>query len=225
MRRRLFSHLSDRGDKKNIVSIFLVANAFIWYSGVVASLDAYLKSFTGADTLSPLVWTVHFSAVILSALAGASFGKKLERSRFLTIWMIIGIISSTTLFVLSNSSSEILVILVSMFLGLSLGLGMPVCASYFSDSIAVEDRGRISGVTFLASGIGIIAFQLTVANLLVTGIILTVWRLSSLMIFRYTKDYRRIERNGSVPSFKEVFKQESFVLYFVPWLMFSLVNY
>jgi MFS family permease len=212
-----FRGLSDLGSRKNVVSIILVANAFVWYYTVLSFLESTKPSI--------LVWVVHFSALILSGLVGASFEKQLERSKLLILWMIIGVVSSTVLFAL-RSTSAILVSLVSLFLGLSLGFGMPVCMSYFSDSVAVESRGRVSGVTILASGVWMAAFGLAPQDdIFLVGIILGIWRFSSLLVFLWAKDYRRIERKGSASSYKDVFGQHSFVLYFVPWVMFSLVNY
>ncbi len=200
------------------MSIILVGNAFVWYYTVLSCLQLAEPSI--------LVWIAHFSALILSALAGASFGKRLERPRFLIFWITTGIFSSTMLFAL-NSTSELLIGLVSVFLGASLGFGMPACMSYFNDSVSVEGRGRVSGVTMLASGIGIAAFGLALENNLfpVLGIVLAIWRLSSLVVFVWAKNYRSIERKIGDSSYRQLFGQTSFVLYFVPWLMFSLVNY
>jgi len=217
MLRRHLSGLSDLGSSKNVVSIILVGNAFSWYYAVLSALELTNPSI--------LVWVVHFSALILSALVGASLGRQLERSKFLILWMVVGVVSSTLLFTLS-STSVILASLVSLFLGLSLGFGMPACMSYFSDSVAVESRGRVSGVTMLASGIGIVAFGFALkSDLLLIGIILGIWRFSSLLVFLWAKDYRRNKRKESELSYKQVFGQHSFILYFVPWIMFSFVNY
>jgi len=142
--------------------------------------------------------------------------------------MVLGIVASMMIFALYDAP-EILVCLVSSFLGLSLGFGMPACMSYFTDSVPIEKRGRVSGITMLACGIGIVAFGFPIFvdpnNLLLVGVILGIWRLSSLAVFLSAKEYRRIERKESVPSYKKVFGQRSFMLYFVPWVMFSFVNY
>ena len=45
-------------------------------------------------------------------------------------------------------------------LGVSLGFGMPACIGRYADSIPAENRGRISGITLFASGIGIVAFSI-----------------------------------------------------------------
>src|SRR5512139_823073 len=106
------SGLSDLRSKKNVVSIVLLTNAFVWYF-IVLSL---LQSFAG----EVLVWApVHFTALIASAVAGASLAKYTERSKFLILWMITGVVSSAMLFGLGNTS-VVVVSLVSLFSGLSL---------------------------------------------------------------------------------------------------------
>jgi len=136
-----------------------------------------------------------------------------------------GIVSSATFSAL-DGTSLVMVGLVSLFLGLTLGFGMPACMSYFSDSVTIESRGRVSGITMLGSGIGIAVFgSLLGTDPFLIGMILAVWRLIGLSVFLWAKDYRRIERQEVEPSYKQIFRQQHFALYFVPWLMFSLVNY
>lgn len=213
---RALSSLSANCNRKNLVSIILVSNAFVWYFCVISTLEDVLRS-----NPSTSVWIVHFSALILSALVGASLGKRWNYSKFLIVWMLIGAVSSLMLFVFDSVPE-----LVSILLGLSLGVGMPTCASYFSDNIKAENRGQISGIIFLASGIGMVVLGLTSGiGLFWTGIILASWRFSGLVVFLCATDYRRIDRKRNSPSFKELLGQHSFILYFVPWLMFSLVNY
>ncbi len=221
MHRRYLSGLTDLGSKKNAVSIILVGNAFIWYYSVLSILQSVL--------VDVLRWApIHFSALIVSACAGASFAKQMERSKLLILWMVMGVVSSAMLFGLA-STSILVVSLVSLFLGLSIGFGMPACMSYFTDCVTVESRGRISGITMLVTGIGTVAFGFSaraqVSELLLIGTVLGIWRLSSIVVFLWAKDYRKIGRKDSVSSFKRIFTQHSFILYFVPWIMFSFVNY
>jgi MFS family permease len=219
MLRGCFSGIHSLGNKKNLVSTILVGNAFVWYYAVLNALTSITPSI-------PLwAWFLHFSGLIVSALVGASFGRRFDRSKFLIAWLIMGIVSSATFSAL-DGTSLVMVGLVSLFLGLTLGFGMPACMSYFSDSVAIESRGRMSGITMLGSGIGIAVFgSLLGTDPFLIGMILAVWRLIGLSVFLWAKDYRRIERQEVEPSYRQIFRQQHFALYFVPWLMFSLVNY
>jgi MFS family permease len=218
-----FAGLSSLANKSNVVSIVLVANALVWYLTVLLLLQSPVVKSTA------LTLVVHFSALVISAFAGASYGKKMERSRFLILWLILGIVSSVTVFALS-ASSEIMIGLVSLFLGFSLGFGMPACMSYFTDSVPVESRGRVSGIALFASAVGMVALGFAASahfsgDLFLVGSILVAWRLSSLLVFLWARDYRKIEPKERVFSYRLVLNQHSFILYFVPWVMFSLINY
>ncbi len=78
----------------------------------------------------------------------------------------------------------------------------------------------------LGSGIGIVAFGFLIGtDFFLIGMVLAVWRLIGLLVFLWAKDYRRMERKEITLSYRQIFGQQHFVLYFAPWVMFSLVNY
>ena len=225
LKKQSFS-LSGLANKTTVTNIFLVANAFVWYYTILILLQTTVTNLPSSDPTSlVLIWGLHFSGLIISALVGASLAKKIERSQLLILWMTLGVISSLLLFALT--SLDVLTIsLLALFLGISLGIGMPTCMSYFTDCIPIESRGRISGITMFVSGIGIFAFTVAqTSNTLILGVVLAVWRLSSLIVFNSVKSLKKTENKRSFPSYRLIFSQRSFILYFVPWVMFSLVNY
>jgi MFS family permease len=207
--------------KITFTNITLVANPFIWYSIVLTFLQNTLAN-------SPVlfwVWCIHFSGLVFSALAGALLTKKIDQTRFLTLWMILGIISSLALIAI-NTSYTILTGFLALLLGISLGVGMPACMRYYTDCIPVEKRGRVSGIAMLAFGIGAAAFGIvSFDDALVLGVTLAVWRLLSLVIFLLLKSSDKSEQKNSDSSYRLILSQQSFILYFIPWVMFSLVNY
>jgi MFS family permease len=98
--------------------------------------------------------------------------------------------------------------------------------SYYTDCVPIEKRGRIGGITILLSGIGILAFGFSPINSNFTlGIVLAVWRLLSLMVFLFAKSFQTMKPKSDSSSYRLIFNQQSFILYFIPWVMFSLVNY
>ena len=214
---------SEIANKHVWISIALVVNAFVWYYIVLIRLQENLHD----NNLSLWFWLIHFLAIIGSALFGASLAKSIERSRLAVFWMLLGTISS--LFLFGTTESSFLVISVVVFLlGSSLGLGMPACMSYFTDSVNVKKRGRVSGVTLLFSGIGIFAFgfaaQAIDSNIEI-GIMLAIWRVFSLLLFLFAKSFQKTERKKNFASYKTIVSQKSFILYFTPWVMFSMINY
>lgn len=211
--------LSSCLNKKVLVSIALIVNAFVWYYSALIPMQASELSFG--------VWAIHFSGLIFSALLGASLAKRIERSHLLIFWMLLGTVSSVFLFGVTVDS--ILVIsTISLLLGISLGLGMPTCMSYFTDAVDVEKRGRVSGIVILLTGMGIFVFdfaaQLILVDPLLLSGLLVVWRLFSLLLFLSVKSFQTLERKKSFDSYTDILKQQSFLLYFIPWILFSLIN-
>lgn len=226
MLKKQLNGVSLLGNRIVLTNIALVANAFIWYYVVLAFLqDTLGKILLINSTTSILIWGVHFFGLIISALVGALLAKKIERRKLLIIWMMLGVISSLTLFAVASSNVAV-TSLIGFLLGVSLGFGMPSCMSQYTDSIPVESRGRISGITLFASGIGIAAFSITSStDLLLLGILLAVFRASSLIILLLTKSSGKTESKKKVSSYRSIVSQKPFILYFVPWLIFSLINY
>ncbi len=214
------NRLSSLANKQVVVSIALIVNALVWYTSVLSLLQA--------KELNIWVLVIHFSGLIISAFFGASITKRIERSHLLIFWMFLGTVSSFFLFGL-NVDSFLVSSLVSLFLGISLGIGMPTAMSYFTDLINVEKRGRISGITLLLTGIGIFVFDIAInvmiIDYLLWGGLLLAWRLSSLLLFISVKSFRTIERKKSFGSYKDILRQQSFLLYFIPWITFSFINY
>jgi MFS family permease len=215
--------LSGISDKNVLISIALVVNAFVWYYVVLVRLQDSLQD----SPLGLWVWLIHFSAIIGSALLGASLTRRIERSQLVVSWMLLGVLSSLFLFRTTESSFFVIGV-TALLLGSSLGLGMPACMSYFTDCVDVEKRGRFSGLTLLLSGIGIFGLGFAaqeMQNDLAVGIMLAIWRLLSLLLFLSAKSFQKIERKKYFASYKSIINQESFVLYFAPWVMFSMINY
>jgi len=219
------------GTMNTFRSIMLVVNPLIWYSALIFFLQNTLAQLSSNGTLTNtdviLVWCLHFLGIIFAALVGGSLTKYFERNRFLMSWMALGTISSITLFAIGAATSVPILGLIVLLLGVSLGLGMPACMEYYTDSIQIENRGRISGLIMLLSGIGV--FVVTTSSPMspiALGIILAAWRLTSILVFysfRSLKTTHLYEKES--PSYKRVLSQQSFILYFIPWVMFSLVNY
>jgi MFS family permease len=84
----------------------------------------------------------------LSAVAGVFIGKKFNRRFFLIFWVLLGVGSTLSLLFFSG---YIFSLIISVFFGLSLGLGLPGSLACMADSTGVGERGRVSGAIVLAS--------------------------------------------------------------------------
>ncbi len=216
------------GSKITLTNIILVANAFVWYATILTVLESTIGSVGEEPLLEPtyqvLVWCIHFAGLIFSALIGSTLAKRINRTRFLLVWMTLNVASSVTLFALDSVSPIITAALVLLY-GVSFGIGMPSCMSNYSDSIPIENRGKVGGMVMLVSGISFFAFGAVPFSLLEIGIALSIWRLSSLILFLIVKSSIRIELKRGADSFKIVLSQRSFLAYYVPWVLFSFVNF
>ena len=211
-------------------SIVLVVNPLVWYSVIIIFLQNILTQQLSngilTSTEATFIWCLHFSGIVFAALIGSSLTKKFEINRFLIVWMALGTISSISLFAVGTTSILVLGFIV-LLLGVSLGLGMPACMEYYTDSLPIENRGRIGGVIMLISGIGVfLGTAFLPSSALVLCAILAIWRLTSLLVFYPLRSMEMFHHSEKqTPSYRHVLSQQSFVLYFIPWAMFSLVNY
>lgn len=202
-----------------LANIVLISNAFIWYYLAFYILKELIK-----ETFL-LGWAIHFFGAIFSAILGAMVSEKIhKKTTFLAFWMIIGIISSLILIIIDSiNMADILAI--SFLFGASFGLGVPASLAYYVDSTAIENRGKLGGVIFCVNGIGGFLILLMVNNDIISqALSLAIWRGLGLIVFYMIKSSLEIDSRKST-SFKSILSQRPFILYYIPWIMFSLVNY
>jgi MFS family permease len=215
------------GLRSALLDATLVGNSFVWYYAVlILLLQEIVTKINPSFSQSVLIWGLHFGGLIISAVAGTFVSKKIQQRQLIILWMVFGAISSLAVIAINPSSIE-QVSIIGLFLGISLGFGMPTCIDRFANSVPVESRGRVSGITIFASGIGIVAFSVSgISGILILGIVLTILRLVGLMIFLSVKvPSTPLAAKKSNQGYKKIIGQRSFILYFVPWVMFSLLNY
>jgi MFS family permease len=140
--------------------------------------------------------------------------------------MLIGIVASAALVLLDTGNVPFL-FSVSFFLGISLGLGFPSCLAYFGDYTFEQNRGRLGGIIFFVSGLSmlIIGFLISISNFAAGVLILTFWRGLGLVIFLLVKPKQENKLPVTAMPYKSILLDRYFVLYFIPWLMFCLVNF
>ena len=204
--------------RKDFFIVFvLLFNAFAWYYMTLRIIDNLLKD---AMYEQLVVLAVYHIAIIGSSVVGSVLSGKIKRLRFLSLWMILGT-GASFLPVLLDKITMMHVLSIYFFWGVSFGLGMPSCLAYFADCTLVENRGHVSGVSFL-----FILLLSGVFGLIANSIILTAWRGLGLVTFFLLKPQEKIspaEMKKRI-SFKSIFHDKSFALYFIPWLMFCFID-
>jgi MFS family permease len=224
--RLLSGKLSGIFTRPALVSIFLLTNAFVWYSYALILLQESIDALNLDFLPNMLVWSVHFTALTASVLMGVYLTRKLGgRTRFLAVWVLIGTIASLAPFALGTAEVWSAVTLGLVF-GFSLGFGMPNCTGYFTSQTPIENRGRIGGFVILLTGVLTVALDLLGINgLTELTITLAAWRAIALVAVAFSKPTVEFENKSINPSYRSVLHQRPFVLYFVPWIMFALLNY
>jgi MFS family permease len=216
-----------RLDKKSVaVSIILVVNAFIWYFYAFNFLMEVVNQAEISDFVTLAIWGINLLGIAISAILSTFLIDKFKRRiTFLLCWMLAGVIVSLTPIAVDVTASSGLII-VSAFLGVYFGLGIPVCLGYYAAATEVKKRSRLSGITFLIVGIGFFLLS----SIAIKGILLNSLTLAALravgvvLVFFLKPDEKQIDKKDSI-SYRFVFQNKSFLLYFVPWVMFALVNY
>lgn len=208
-----------------LANTMLIANAFVWYVCAFGILEGFIAE-VGLDYLnSLLVWGSNFGAAGVSALIGAALAVRMGRRKlFLASWTLLGVLSSVVLMLVSSEiTSNILII--SCLFGVSFGFGMPIAMSYYSDTTNVENRGRLGGIilfinfagTFMLLGI------LFLNSIIIRALILAAWRGLGLTFFLVGKSQTSVSRRSD-SSYTSILTQRSFLLYFIPWIMFTLAD-
>jgi len=196
--------------------LFLLFNALSWhYLTWRAVRTKYMEN--------PVVLGIYDSAVILSGIVGSIFSSRIKRLRLLYVWTFVGIITS---FLLTIPSDDLWTALIFSFsLGFSFGFGMPCCLSLFADYTDFENRGRMGGIAFLATNLSApFIISLPTTDPLVGSLISSVWRALGLIVLFLTKPSAFVPEKRKHVTFKFVFNNRSFLLYLIPWLMFSLID-
>jgi len=209
--------------QKSFLLIFsLVLNAVTWFYAI-----AYITEFTSPALVpfaSSLRW-VFYAATAVSMLIGPLVAGKIGKARFLFFWILLGVISSLFPIVLPTSGYyEVVVLLV--FWGFAFGIGFPSCLALIPAATKIEERGRAGGKTFLATYAILPFFLLAIGHLdlLSCSLLLAAWRSLSLGVFLLHVDTNDAVRLKPV-SYLSILRRGTFLLYFLPWLAFCLINY
>ena len=207
------------------VSVLLLANAFVWYLCAFKFLqDAASSGGLTGNSLIAII-ALNFLAFALSAFLGTKLIEHFNtRKTLLKYWMIIGILVSF-LFAIVNLADFASVMLLAGIIGAYFGLGMPTFAGYFAASTDPQNRAKFGGATVLLIILAYAFISMVgVSETLLTASILAIWLAVGLFFLSGFKSAEKKAEPKDQISFRSVISNRTFLLYIVPWLMFSLVN-
>lgn len=210
--------------RDKVVSLLVIANSLLWYLYAFNILLGTIRTISMSYPEILMAVVINFLAATFFAITNAALIDRVKRRiPFILAWLIFGVITSV-IPILIDTWNATNMILVFFFFGASFGFGMPIAMGYFADSTSVENRSLTGGTIFLVVGLG--AFLLgtiNVAEIKMQFLILTLLRISGIVVFLILKPPEKFPESKS-HSYTYILSQRSFLLYFIPWVMFCLVN-
>lgn len=208
--------------KAFFTTFLLLFNTFTWLYMTTLIIDNLTQTLNAASE----IWISYYIAIVLSSITGSILSNRIRRCSFLYFWMALGTATSI-LPSLLKGSTIVFVLITSFLLGASVGLGMPSALAFFADHTIVENRGRISGIIFLATNIG--AFPLAIPfmflDLTLNSLILATWRGFGLLLFFLQKPQDSYQQKDiSQKTLTSILHDRSFKLYLIPWMTFVFID-
>jgi len=224
MLNQVFNKLTGTTPKTALSIVIIVANAIGWFFYSFKFLLQTISSFSAFHQITIL--SANLIGITTMALLSAHLIKRLnDRISFLYYWMFSGIFLSALPLIISINSFFALLSF-ALLTGAYFGLGMPICLGYFASATEASNRAKMGGITFLFTFIGY-SLLLALANLndiVLASIALSLWKAGALgFLFLLKPNHQEIDRSDNT-SYSSALKKRSFLLYFIPWLMFSVIN-
>jgi len=207
-------------ERKSLVAFLLLFNTFSWYY-LIGMIIGKMGYVFGNSEYNFLWFSFSFS-IIISIIFGSFLSTK---TRFLRIWILFGVLTSLISMVLTFSSPIISLFIICL-LGISLGIGLPSCLSYFAKVIPIERRGRMSGTVFFVVLLIMPFFHICMSFLdkVLSAIFVALWRMCLLLgLLLLGKEKIELTSKESV-SFLFVLRNRTFYLYFISWLMLTSIE-
>ncbi len=202
-----------------LVSTFLVANAFVWYLGSFSFLQQNFQASSLLLVISVGIFCLIATAFIVTLL----LNRIRQRLSFLKYWIVGGLVLTVPLAFLDTINLSVCVV-ASAVLGVYFGLGMPTCMGYFAATTTAEKRAKYGAIVILLIGIGFPLISLIGSSTFMMIAALFVWRALALAGVVGFKPPERVAEPKNAISYRAVFGNRTFLLYFIPWLMFALIN-
>jgi MFS family permease len=223
---KAFTDKIGTAPKTAFTSAVLVANAFIWgfYSFHFLTLVTEKGGLTSNQILA--VRGSNFLGIVIAALMAAflvyHFGKRVI---FLRYWMLAGTFLSIVPAAVDITGFFASILFFSA-MGVYFGLGMPVAFAYFAASTESENRSRLGGIIFFAAFFGVIivsAFGIT--DIMLNALLLAGCQTVGLVITKVVKPQEKEILKKQRVSYGNIISSKPFLLYFIPWIMFIIINF
>ena len=209
---------------KNSMAIKSYLAVFILFTWRQLSLIIINKSLDKIEAMyiELVLYAFFYISTILCSLFVSIFSEKIGRRPFMRLWTAIAIMSSLVFIVFITFNERILgSVIFSLFSGVSVGMGIPICFASFADYTRVENRGRIGAFLFFFIGI-FFALLVSLSNIFseLTFSIFSIALLTIILLF--SRDWREISK--SKITFPSVIRSRPFLSYFSAWCIYCLID-
>ena len=211
--------------KKFLAILFLYLSTFSWFFFFYgnykfsSSADFGYQLLGFMDTSYVLTIAVFFSFIVAFAIIGSLIGERYDRRKLFLSWTILGVFSSALAGVFQGTTISLLS---SALVGMSFGLCFPLVTAYMSDSTAVEERARVSGIvvftSFLVAIIGTALVSSTSLGAILFSIILRFLGFFALILDPCSRN------SGKKHSWQSILTYRQFGFYILPFLMFIIMS-
>jgi len=209
---------------KSFPTLYLLANSLSWFTITLFIIEDFVKTLALNELF--LVSGFYFAGLIGSAVIGATLlNGRSKNKTFLFSWILFGVVACL-LFSLGATTSLTGLTAALLILGASIGLGIPTCFSFFADQTKAENRGRIGALMFFIVQLfaAILIFSTDGVAINYQFLILAIWRLLGVVGIFFYKPLPKMSEERVI-LIKSIVKERTFLLYFLPWFLFTLVNF
>jgi MFS family permease len=130
-------------------AVLLTSGTLAWFFLIQYNITDSFASFSSNPFLvyvNPLLFYV-FAGI--SAIVGSLIRRKVDNRKFLLSWITLGVLSTI---LLTQFPQTVFVPFLSILLGVSLGLGLPISLAFIADRTFVEEFSPLYRWRFLVLG-------------------------------------------------------------------------
>ncbi|HMK94915.1 MAG TPA: MFS transporter [Candidatus Limnocylindrales bacterium] len=213
--------------RASTVYIVLIGTTFIWYFLEFNFIKNAMAQLNFPYSVTLAIIGTHVGAMATAALLITIVTDK-ARNRFSFVcgWLLFGAFLSL-LPIFLPLETQLGLELASGVFGAYMGLGMPATMGLFAAKTKYENRAKLAGIAFLLIGLGWFSLGTIVGdNTQTFSLVLAAIRLVGFFPFLLLGG--RNEENELVekpPTYRSIIEKRPFLLYFLPWITFSLVNF
>ena len=213
--------------RKYFLVFFLATTAFAYYYIISDVLTNITTNFSIHQSDKTVIMGLFYIGIGVSTFAGAVLSNKyISRGKLIHFWLLLAIFSSFLSFCIKNASISMLT-MISLFWGITVGLGMPSSLALFADSTVVETRGRRGGLLAFVFNACLFGLALLLGELTSSSKVqaFMIWLgFSFIFSILLRKEIMNITQETKNPKLLLILRERRFMLYLIPWIMFCLVN-